>query len=384
MNVSGKEAFHRLAFQAGGFLVFCLAHVCAGDVDIITVRTEGRAAGVGLAARNAAIDEARREAVISVLHSLAPGIDHLPLDPIVRKAHGYVRNFEILRHDQMDGVTRVEIDAHVLEKPLRQDLAATMLPRLPTMPRVLIVIDERIEAGNEPEALFRGNIVASVLKEALGRQRIDVCDITHPGLPATPEQLAALPAATLETCSRMAQAIAMDVLIVGEAACAPESAPTGADVVRNRAVITLRVFRGIDGKMTDDLSAVASVYSLNPREGGEQALEDAAAKLAADTTVAVVIAALGAREDDRLLLTIIHPGSQERFDALLATLRDIPETQEAVVLFYSEDVARIRLRYDGAMSELIRAITARSYDGAELHVKKAVLREIHLEFPPSE
>ncbi len=384
MNVSGKGAFQRLAFQVGGFLFLSLAHICAADVDIITVRTEGRAAGVGLTARNAAIDEARREAVMSVLHSLAPGIDHSPLEPILRRAAGYVRNFELLRHDQLNGATRVEIDAHVLEKPLRQDLAAIMLPRLPTMPRVLIVINERIETGNESEALSGGDIVASVLQESLARQRIDVCGITRPGLPATPKQLVALPAATLEECSRMAQAIAMDVLIVGEAICAPESAPTGSDVVRNRAVITLRVFRGIDGKMTDDLSAVASVHSLNPREGGEQALQDAAAKLAADTIVAVVIAALGAQQDDAILLTLINPGSQERFDALLAALRAIPETDEAIALFYSEGIGRIRLRHDGPMSELVRAVTARSYAGAEIQVRKAVMREIHLEFPSAE
>lgn len=179
----------------------------------------------------------------------------------------------------------------------------------------------------------------------------------------------------------MAQAAAVDVLIAGQASAAPESAPSEQDTVRNRATITLRFFRGADGKMTDDLGASASVYSLDPHEGGAQALQDAAAKLTAETVVAVVIAALGARQDDAILLTVSNPGAQERFDALVAALSEIPEVKGVQSLFYSEHIGRIRLRHEGAMSGLIRAITGQTYAGEELRVRKAVVREIELEFP---
>lgn len=376
-----KGAPSSLFFPAGVSLVFFCFAACAIDTDLITIRTEGRAPGVGLSARNAAIADAHREAVMTVLHSLAPGIDKGPLEPILRNAGGYVPNYELLRHDHQDGATRVELDAHILEKPLRQDLAAIMLPRFPVMPRVLLAVNEHITDGSASGKVSAGSIVEPVLLDALKKQRLDAFDRAHPELPIPARQLADLPAFALEDCGRMAQAAAVDVLIAGQASAAPESAPSEQDTIRNRATITLRFFRGADGKMTDDLGASASVYSLDPHEGGAQALQDAAAKLTAETVVAVVIAALGARQDDAILLTVNNPGAQERFDALVAALSEIPEVKGVQSLFYSEHIGRIRLRHEGAMSGLIRAITGQAYAGEELRVRKAVMREIELEFP---
>lgn len=369
----------RRSVSCAAALVF-LTLPLAAEEDIITVRVEGRADGVGLSARNAAIANAQTEALEAVLHSMLASADLNPLQPILRNAPKYIRSYDLLRADTLENVIRVEMDVHVREKPLRQDVAAIMLPRLPTPPKILLLMGEQI--GNDRTvAVSEHGIAETALRTGLEKLHQDVCGAEALDKLYKQVQLIDIVNGDVETCGKFARASLCDVVIIGTATTTTEQTAPGSNMLRSRATVTLRAFRGSDGKMTDSLTATAAVHGANIRESGEQAVQDACEKLTAEVVVAAALTILSTQTADAVILTVERPGSHERLNEVVKALEGMEHVSQIEELFYSDDLARLRFKYDGPMSHLVRELTSRDYAGEELRVQRVVAREMVLAFP---
>jgi hypothetical protein len=366
------------------FALLAAAPVLAEDPDTITVRTEGRAEGSGVAARNAAVLLAERDAVLEVLKSLTADTALEPFQPILRNAAKYVLSYELLRSDPSDEATHVEIDAHVLERPLRQDVAAIMLPRLPAPPRIQLLIGERIGA-DRITAVPDAGVGETALLEALKRFKIECHGSSGLEAPYTQSQLIGIVEGDVDVGGRFARGTLADVTILGTAITESQGPVAKGDVIRVKAQVKLRIFRGSDGKMVDDLSSTAVVHGDNPALAGEQAVVDACNKLTADLLVTSVLAVVGARVSDAILVAIEQPGSKARYDAFLKALEAFPGVSRTEELFFSEALARLRFKYDGPMEPLAHYLAPGPYEGRELQLREAVAHEMHFAFaaPPS-
>jgi hypothetical protein len=355
-------------------LLFALCPALSAQEQVFTVRMTGQADGVGIAARNNAVASAEEQVVTDVLRSLINMEDLAPFKAMLRRASGYIQRYDLLHCDIANNSTTVEIDAYVLEKPLRQDVAAAMLPRLPKNSSVLLVIGE--QATPEMPMTAGAGAAYLVLRDGLEKYGFTVVGPDKLNAVYSADKLLAVAGGAVDEGSRFARENLQDVVITGVATSTHEALATAGDMTRNRARVALRVFSGPDGKMTDALGAEAVVQSGDPRDGGDQAISDATGKLVTDTTVAVVLALLGRQEKDRVLLTLEQPGDGTAVREIVEALRRAEGVSGVEEMLATPALARLQIDYQGSMARLADLIAALPLSGGALEVRKAVGREI--------
>ena len=356
------------------FLVLMWNSILCAE-PVFTVRMKGGAEGVGLATRKAAIENAQHLVMIDVLQSMTNSEDSSIFSSILAKASSYIQRYELLRSDVVGQTTEVEIDAYVLEKPLRHDIAAIMLPRLPRKPSVRLLMGEYIGLNSEAGGPTF-SIAEEVLKSSLEEFGFGVAGIhdllDHFELP----QLLTIIQGDVPTTAAFARAIDQDVLVVGTVTVAHEYFSPGSNMLRHRARAVVRILSGRDGKVYDTLTAEAAVQSVSPEEGGAQAVQDAAGKLAGECIVAVVLAALGMEGDSRVIVQIEFPGSEVVYNEITQRVRAIVGVTHVEQLLFSETMARIAVEYDGTMAHFSDMLTGGVSDGRKVEVTRCVRREI--------
>lgn len=376
-----RHAIPRQAFKVT-FALFLSGVACVAegeDDGLFTVRMEGHAEGVGFAARQTAIENAKHEVVVKVLEAIVASGDLEPFRALLRNASRYIASYDLLRHDPSDDATRVEIDAQVREAALRRDVAAIMLPRLPQPPTVLLLVGERIGADCIVAAPDLG-VSETVLREGLAKLGLKVQGAAAAGEYYSQAQLIEIVTGDVELGGRFARGSLADAVIIGTAVTDIEEGPAGTNVQRNKAAVSLRVFRGVDGNMTEALTATAAVYSLDPTEGGEQAVQDACAKLVGDAAVAAIITVLGIQTANQVLVSVEGPRSRDCLAPIIATLEGDSAIEAVDELYFSEKLARLRVTYDGPMSHLVALLTPGPYCGRTLGVRHVVGRTITVAF----
>jgi len=366
----------RGAVRAVLFLAALAALPCpAAEEDSFTVRMTGSARGTGTAARRLAVEDAQQQALTEAVKTMANTEDLAPFRMMLRQASAYVPRHDVLRCDTTpDGLTHVEIDAHLAEKPLRQDIAAVMLPRLPHRPTILVVVVETPEAGRP--AVTENGPAAAALREGLEKFNFTVKGAEALQPPRTPEELAAVAAGGLETGARFARENLHDVLLLGEASVTREPTTDGSNVFRHRGTVLLRVFSGTDGKMCDVFTSEGVVQGLDAAAAGSQVLSDAAARLVGDTAVSVTLAMLARQNRDRVIVTVEPDGAAGFTAAVAEALRAAPGVSGAETLLDAPSLGRIALEYGGPMAALADYVHRTPAGGAALEVRRAVGREI--------
>lgn len=363
--------------MAAGLL--CLPAAWPTD-DTFIVRMTGYADGIGRTARETAIQNALHEIVQSVLENLAGPGQEAVLQPMLRQSAKYIQHYDVLRDDQEADSTRVEIDAHILEKALRQDLAALMLPRLPAPPEVRLLIGEKLGL-DQIIAVIEHGTAETTLREGLEQWGLKTSGIDALGDRYTPVQLMEIVQDAPGTGEAFAQRNSADVVVIGTALTEDDGQGSAAGALRRRANLTLRTHRGVDGKLMDVLTATAVVESEDPMEGSEQAVQDACAKLLGEIAVSAVITVLGSRVNDEVIVTVERPGNRKRFDEILLDAQTIPGVESITELFYFDEIARFRLHYNDSMAHLVDFLTEYAYDGLKPEVTRAVERKVVLSFP---
>lgn len=355
----------------------------ASDDDLVEVRMEGYAEGIGLAARNAAIANAKQEIIRKLLNNVVASGDLQHLRSILRQAGRYIRGHYVLRHDFVGDSTRVEIDAYVNVAALHSDVAVTMLPFLPERPSLLLVLGEKL-AHDEIVAVPDFGYAESALRAALGRFNLNVEGVDTVSNRFSQAELIQTVTGELELGGAFARANSHDVVVIGAAEVETEETSPGSNLFRHRASVTIRLYRGGSGEFVDAFTELAAVSSAEPMQGSIQAVEDACAKLAGDVTIASVLAVLGARQDPRVLLTVENPNSEAPVLELERVLREAFGHDTVERLFYSEALARMRVDWGGPMVDFVDLISSGDFEGAWIQVHRAVGREVEAEFFPVE
>lgn len=345
--------------------------------DLLTVRMKGSAEGVGLSARKTAVENAQELVMEEVLQAMTNSSDTTLFKPILGQASRYIQRYDLLRSDITGTVTEVEIDAYVLEKPLKRDVAAIMLPRLPRKPIVRLLLAEYIG----PEAQTGGptfDIAETVLKKSMEDFGFSVKGVHDLLDHYEMTQLVNITQGDVPTTAAFARANGEDVVVVGSVTTTHEPLSDGSNMLRNRARVVVRVVSGPDGKIRDTLTAEAAVQSVDPVEGGAQAAQDACGKMTGDCVVAVVLAMLGLEDSSRVIILVENPGSRDRVDELIRTLGGVEGTGAVETLFFSETLARLAVEYYGDMAFFADAVTGLSIGGRKIEVGRCVRREITL------
>ncbi len=346
---------------------------------IFTVRMKGRADGVGLTAQRLAVENARRQVMVDVLQSMTNSEDMAPFRGMLRQASRYFQRCHLLRTDVIGQTTVVEIDASILERPLRHDLAAIMLPRLPRPPSVLMLIAEYIG----PEA-YTGGPTFDVA-ESVFRERVADFGFTLTGMHSLINHfdiadLVAVINGDVSEVAAFARANHEDVIIVGSITTEHDPLAPDSNMLRNRAAAVLRVFSGHDGKMMDLLTSQAIVQSVEPVEGGEQAVRDACAKLVGDYIVAVVLTMLSLEDESRVLIEVENPRAEETVAQMIQVIQRVPGVHSVERLFFSETLARLAVDYDGPMADFSDYIADRMINNRKVDVTRCVKREMTISF----
>ncbi len=372
--------FRRILLGAAAFLLALIpAHAAEDPPVTLTVRSTGYAEGVGYAARDRAVADARQRALLDVMQALSASEDLKLFRPILRSVDAYVPTYDLLRHDQVGSDTRVEIDAHVLEAPLHRDIAAIMLPRLPEKPKVLLVIGEQI--GDDGIMAVPDFGVAEVaLKKVLEEKGLEVRGVDTLNKLYTHQQLMTLVGGGVEEGAKFAKENTAHVVVVGTARSTYTQSSDDVNMKKNSAELRLNVFRGSDGKMVEDVYTQAAVHSADAFEGGEAAVQDACRKAQQAVLTAAAITVLSTRASDALLITVMDPGSRERLDALVQALTLEPGAGAPQVLYYSDGLARVSLPYDGSLGYLVDSIAHYSITGAGVEVRRVLKRDVELAF----
>jgi hypothetical protein len=184
-----------------------------------------------------------------------------------------------------------------------------------------------------------------------------------------------------ELQSQLAERCLEDVIVIGTAVTthAPEA---GGEVFRNRATLTLHVYRGGDARLLEVFAVSAAVLGADPDEAGLQAVEDACAKMSGEVAVAAALAMLGSEQTTAGTITIHEPGTPERLEQIAAELLTLPGIESMRSLFISPALGRLRLLGDIPLVELSRALETMVVEGHALKVNRAFGRTIEATASP--
>ena len=360
----------------GAALFFCWAGGAAEPVEL-TVRATGYTDGVGYAARDRAIADAKQRALVEVMRSLVASEDLKLFRPMLRQTDVYIRRFDLLRTDEVGGDTRVELDAHVLETPLHRDIAAIMLPRLPQKPKVLLLIGEQLP-GDPMLAVPDFGVAELALKKVLEDKGLvvrgaDTLDEHYPYA-----KLIEIVHGGIEPRSQFALGAPDHVVVVGAATATAAGGEAVNAMKRSTAQVKLDIFRGSDGKKVDDVSVTAVVHGVSDHEACIAAIQDACGKAQTNVLTAAAIGVLSTQASDQLLITVLRPETQERLDLVAALLESHPYAGRAEQLFFSPGLGRLALPYDGGMGDLSDYLSGAAVSGAQLKVTRVLKREVEL------
>ena len=108
---------------------------------VIKIRSEGYAQGDGPRARDAAEQDAKRQALLIWLDALLGEVIEQDFAPILDRVDSYAQSSRIVELKHEDAGTRVIVEVYVREWPLRVDVAALLAPMLLSPPRVVLLLD---------------------------------------------------------------------------------------------------------------------------------------------------------------------------------------------------------------------------------------------------
>lgn len=354
-----------------------LAH--AADAEVAVIRAEARADGTGFTAKTQAIARAQENAIGQLLGTLAPNVDPQLMEPIFREAGRYVDSYDLLRHDNLGDNTKVEIDVHIATRPLQQDLAAIVLPRLPEPPAVVLLVGEQL-VGDKIIAVPDNGVGETALRAGLRKMGLKVASSSELAAAYNQADFIDTVNGGAEAGARFAQENLCEAAIVGTASCALEPNAFGTNVARVRATVTLRIYRGVDGKMMEETVAHAAIAGEDTLAASEEAIRDACTKIQGDATVATVMAVLAAVGKDRVHLMIPSPGPREHADAVYHALQGEDLVSGLSEPFYSPKMYRVSMDYEGPMAYLVAMLSPGKYPAKALVIDRVLNRIITAHF----
>ena len=264
------------------FLCMLIAFSCtplfAGD----TVTAEGSGE-----TKSTALHDAMRNAVHEVMGGMLESqtlVENFVLirDKIFTRVEGYVKSYKILSQSCNAGICTVSIKATVSSMDLADDVAALVhiLPRL-NYPAIVVAFDENSYKTDMQKVPVDVAAAEQVVADRLTEKGFNVVDAG--ALKLERQRQSAIMDATgdslaraLENASYMAQ-----VMIAGKVVAQDNGASPYNDRIRSYgAVITVKAYETMTGKMLASLSSRANAVDISFSGGVQKAVEKAAQSLA--------------------------------------------------------------------------------------------------------
>ncbi|MDZ4859044.1 MAG: hypothetical protein SGI88_08655, partial [Candidatus Hydrogenedentes bacterium] len=273
--------------------------------------------------------------------------------------------------------TQVEIEAELLEGSLKERVALIVMSKNFIPPRVVIIAQETL-ASNGPTEAAASSVIETKLHEELKRIEFELIspDALRALVPA--ESIAEYLKGDAERAAILAREMLADVVILGSGTSSVEREPGSANLDRVRAEVTLRIVRAEDGFVLDAPSSEAVVHSVNPREGGAQAIEDACGKLVRDVRTAIALGALGTAQQSGLLVTVKNVMGESHSKEVIDALKRCVDVEKADVVFQDESRVRVNLAFDGLISAFADCVSTVRLSFGSLLLESAVGRNLTL------
>lgn len=348
----------------------------AQDEELMKVRASAEAPGGGVVARAAAVGRAEREIVGETLEAALALDDMTPLEPLVRQYSRFIRTTQLISYKETGDETQVEVECFVDRKELLTSAASILLTRMVRPPVVLVLMAERLSAADELSA-DRAGAAETALARELRCAKLGVAGTAAIRENMEAAELLARIGGQAGSPAELAARAGAQTVILGEAVVDETEPPAAGNVLTSNAAVTLRIYRGSDGSLLDGLSEEATVQSANPVEGAVGAVNDACAKLARDAALYAVLAAAPVRPDE-LIVTVEDPGRRDRFDQLVQSAQAATGQGAVEEIFFADDMARLRVKYEGRVSDFVDTILARKYEGFALEPRHVIQRDILL------
>lgn len=363
-----------------------IAAPLADESGTHSLRTEGHARGTGIIAHTQALDDAKRVAVLETLVRIVPTKDLAPFRPILERSGRYIRSFQELEYTEARNETRVEIEVRVTENLLRRDAAALLLPRLPTPPKVLVLIAHTTEEGKPWNPQLPGPAELAIL-ERLRDADFETLDPALLRKRYTPPDLVERITDQAGQPGRFPLENAVALAITGHARSAVRGAD-GAGLHTCRATLTVRVARAGYDKVVATHTARGVVHTRDAAMGTRQALLDAIARVWPDLSASCVLAVAGAEPPEDLVLTVEDPGTQERIQEIAGRIAAFPGVDAVDPLHYADVWTRLQVKYDGDPAPLAKHLIRQDYSDFRLEPRVIVGRDMTftvapLDAPPS-
>lgn len=358
----------------GCMVAVALLGLAEPDSDVLRLRLEASAPGKGSEGRLAAIEKAKQEAVLQVVKSVTASDDILKFRPILDNASDYVQSYHVLEQARKDDLTELKLEAFVMEKKLKHDLADLVLPLFPRPPRVVVAVAEE---GSEGRSAY-ADAIEGCIAQALTDAGLEVVKPTEVKARCSGAEAVARIKGEAETAVRYAWENLADVAIVGQLAVATEPTHEGSNIGLNRASLVVRIIRGDDARTFDAQTAEAVVNSREPDEGRTMAVADVGEKVKENVLVAAVLAAAGAKATPYVVLTIEGLKEATQMDELAARAKECPGVEDAETLHYGADAARMRIKYAGSVGPLVDTLTETPYSSFRLIPRQVIDRDMTL------
>ena len=359
-------------------VAWCVVAVAsATDGPPVTVTGAGNALGLGPAARSLAIADAQAAIVLDRIERLAPSRDFSIFTPLLRDAPTFFQSFKVLKESKTDDSTQVEIEGQLLDRKLKQELAAVALAQNFVTPRIVVLAHEEL-AGGAPADLAAPGIIESKLHKDLKRIQFEFVPPAAVRAKIAPERWAQCVDGNPEQAAMLARDMLADVVVLGAGTARAEEANGAGTLQRVRAEVALRVVRAEDGYTIDAPKAEAVVNCVDPHEGSAQAIEDACGKLIDDAKTAVALGALGGAPADALFVTIEGLAARTALDDAVAAMKRCIGAGKHEILFQDGVCARVRIEFAGAVGDLIDCLPSIATPSGRLAVKSVVDRDVAL------
>ncbi len=342
--------------------------------DTTKVRSEGCAEGTSPASRDAAVADARRNAVwlwLELELGETPGDEFLPL---LDYLDHYVASYRLLGVHPQDGRTCVELEIYLYEWPLRADTAALMFRLRASPPRIafLFIEQDSIEGSRKFQSETR---VSKLFTDAFREKGFTIVEAAASASRYSERELLSVAGAGEAALARYGAELGADTVVAVEVTLGAAPDPKSSGGLRAKADVLTRAVSTATGRQHDRSRGQAETDCANAESGFGFALPDAIYKV---RDRAIVGAILSARSGpgERLRLTLEGVGDfvvAQRFAELLRTGVGVAD---ATVVSVREGAALLSFSYTGRMGELVDLIEAGADGLPKLQAQKVAGSEM--------
>lgn len=349
--------------------------------DVTKVESEGCAEGTANASRDAAVLDARRNAVrlwLEMELGAPPGDEFLPL---LGSLDRYTASSRLLGVHPAAGRTCADLEVYLYEWPLRADTAALLFRLRATPPKVAFLFIEE-DATQGSRRFQHQTRSAKLFTQAFASKGLAVVTGGASAGGYSERELVSILEAGPAALARYGAEQGADAVVAVETkltAAKPQGA--GSKGLRARAQVLVRTVGTADARLHDRSQGDAEIDCVDAASGHSFALSDAVYKVRDRVIVGAILASEGG-SGQQVRLTLEGVGDfvvAERFAELL---RGAAGVSDANVVSVRGGSALLQFSYAGRMGPLVESLTAGGPGLPKLDVIKVAGTEMLLRALP--